>query len=156
MNLNHFFRNNKPWKELVNSLNEILDPTKVQQYHNFFLQFQILYYTFLWKHLYFLYINASPVETPEWYFHECFAGYYFIAHTRKKVILLPSPPLRDRDRLDRALPVLHWGRPLCQAGRSQSGRVGFYVWGLVRRIVILKQPLTNYGRLSPNGVRTRC
>ena len=44
MNLNHFFRNNKPLKELVNSLDEIQDPTKGQQYHNFFLQFQILYY----------------------------------------------------------------------------------------------------------------
>ena len=36
----------------------------------------------------FIYINTSAVETPD-YKRGCFAGYYFIAHSRKKVILLP-------------------------------------------------------------------
>ena len=63
----------------------------------------------------FLYINTSAVETDD-YKRGCFAGYYFIAHSKKKVILLPELPLQIRDRLDRALPVLHWGDPSARQG----------------------------------------
>ena len=59
----------------------------------------------------FLYMNTSAVETPD-YKRGCFAGYYFIAHTRKKVILLPELPLQIRDRLDRAQPVCIGETPL--------------------------------------------
>ena len=84
----------------------------------------------------------------------CFAGYYFIAHSRKKVILLPELPLQIRDRLDRAQPVCI-GRPVARSGRSQSGRAGFLILRFSAVGLSFKQPFTNYGHLSQNGERKR-